>query len=180
MFLTFDANVYREFKDFFYENYTATVVKRIRHDPIAWLNSLPIVEYAHVLLVITAHRYGSEPTQYIEILYNRMIAPILNRYYSELEMYRFNRALVVNRFYSMRKLAPKEGRVNLKTKCGFCTAKTRSMIRMICEKYNFLKDLGLDHPKVQNFIAFVERVASHSTLENWKKEFEEYNETEVP
>jgi len=156
------------------ENYCLETVKLIRTNPLKWLCSLPMVEYAHILEVFTAHHLGGEPTQYVKILYNRMFVPVLRKYYQELELYRFNRALVMRDYASMAKIKPTDGAPTLNKKMSLCTSKTRSLLCQICEDYHWMKDLGEQHPKVLWYIQKLEDLYKDTKLESWLTQLNEY------
>ncbi len=159
-----------DFPETYGENYCLDTVKLIRKDPYKWLMSLPMYEYAHVLTVFTAHHLGGEPTQYVKTLYNRMLTPILTRYYRDLEWYRFQRSVVMRKYDNSQVEIPKEGAVNLKCKMKFCTCKVRAMLCQICEEYTWLKDLSPKHPKTLWLIEMIRRLAHDYEYERWMEE----------
>lgn len=158
------------------ENYCLETVKLIRTNPQKWLCSLPMVEYAHILEVFTAHHLGGEPWQYVKILYGKMFAPVLRRYYYDLETYRFNRALDMRRYASMEELRPEKPAIVLKGKLAMCTAQTRELLCQICEDYHWMKDLGLHHPKVLWYIEELEKLTKDVEYDQWLAELKKFAE----
>lgn len=161
--------LFKSYPEYLAENYDETTIKKIRKDPKSWLNSLPMVEYAHVLTVYTSHLLGGNPKQYIRVLYSRMLAPILKRYYLELEWYRFHRSVRARNYWSTFKMAPKEGVIQMRSKMGLCTCKCRELMCRICEEYKWLKDLPEDHPKTIMLINELEDMAKDTQLIEWQE-----------
>ncbi len=81
------------YRDILGENYDKQVLEKIVQNPVAWVNSLPIHEYAHVMLRVAAQNFGGDPRQYVEVLWNKMLIPVMARYYMNLEKYRFYKAV---------------------------------------------------------------------------------------
>jgi len=173
-----------DFPETYGENYCIDTVRLIRKDPYKWLMSLPMYEYAHVLTVFTAHNLGGEGSQYVTTLHNRMMMPILTRYYKDLELYRYRRAMRLRRYDLINKDVPGEGVVQLKCKMKFCTAKTRAILCQICEEYKWLKDLSPKHPKTLWLIEKLNDLARDYEYEKWMEELqaflEELKDKEVP
>lgn len=119
----------------FAENYSPQVVRRIRDNPRTWLNTLPMTEYAHVLMFITAHNLGGEPTKYVTELYNQRMSPVLKEYYQELELYRMKRAMAKRRYFETEKYLEGKSANELRTCMRMCTRRTRELLRKICEDY---------------------------------------------
>lgn len=149
------------------ENYSPKTMQTIREDPKSWLNSLPMVEYAHVLTMLTAHNQGGEPTKYIKILHNKLMMPILMRYYQELEWYRFMRATFMRQYWSMHKIAPPESHINLRTKLGLCTARVRRILRHICYDYGELKNFEIDSQRITNYMTEIQAWVDIGELGSW-------------
>ena len=168
--------LFKSYPEYLAENYDETTIKKIRKDPRSWLNSLPMVEYAHVLTVYTSHHLGGEPKQYVRVLYSRMLAPILKRYYLELEWYRFNRAVRARNYWSTFKLAPKEGVIQMRSKMGLCTCKCRELMCRVCEEYKWLKDLPEDHPRTIMLINELEDMAKDTQLIEWQERLAKFLE----
>lgn len=163
-----------DFPENLHENYCHETVKQIKKDPLKWLCSLPMVEYAHILTVFTAHHLGGDPEQYVKILHHRMLAPVLRRYYQELEDYRYKRALKMRHYASKLKITPSEPATVLKKKMKFCTTKTRAILCQICEEYHWLKDLNPNHPKLLWLIQKLEDLCKDTELINWTEILNDY------
>jgi hypothetical protein len=89
--------------DQFGENYTHETFKSIREKGnIKWLCSLPMFEYAYTLVVDTAYRCGGKYEKYVDDLFTQRMLPILNQYHSKLMHYRFRRAILEQKWASMR------------------------------------------------------------------------------
>ena len=161
--------LFKSYPEYLAENYDETTIKKIRKDPRTWLNSLPMVEFAHVLTVYTSHHLGGNPLKYIRVLYSRMLAQILKRYYLELEWYRFHRSVRASNYWSTFKLAPQEGVIQMRDKMGLCTCKCRELMCLICEEFKWLKDLPDDHPKVIMLINELEDMAKDEELIKWQQ-----------
>lgn len=162
----------REFPDMLGENYSPDVKAKIRDNAMAWLHSLPMVEYAHVMLVVAYHHLGGCPKHYLEILYNLLMQPVLRRYYRELEAYRLNRYLIMNHNWEDRKITPKCTANSLKNKLSYCTCRTRRALRYLCEQFAYLKDLDINDRRLQYFIAGVNELAENGDIVNWDESFE--------
>ena len=161
--------LFKSYPEYLAENYDETTIKKIRKDPKSWLNSLPMVEYAHVLTVYTSHLLGGNPKKYIRVLYSRMLANILKRYYLELEWYRFHRSVRARNYWSTFKMAPQEGVIQMRSKMGLCTCKCRELMCRICEEFKWLKDLPDDHPKTIMLINELEDMAKDTQLIEWQE-----------
>lgn len=168
--------LFKSYPEYLAENYDETTIKKIRKDPKSWLNSLPMVEYAHVLTVYTSHLLGGDPKKYVRVLYSRMLANILKRYYLELEWYRFNRSVRARNYWSTFKMAPREGVIQMRSKMGFCTCKCRELMCCICEEFKWLKDLPDDHPKTIMLINELEDMAKDTQLIEWQERLEAFLE----
>lgn len=130
MFLTWP-----DFPECFLENYTPEVVRKIRENPKSWLNTLPMVEYAHVLMVLTAHHLGGEPTRFVEVLYKQRLSPVLTEYYKALEEYRFWRSMSKRQYASFVELYKDKHPNALRWAMRNCTKQTRARLREICEDF---------------------------------------------
>ena len=168
--------LFKSYPEYLAENYDETTIKKIRKDPKSWLNSLPMVEYAHVLTVYTSHLLGGDPKKYVRVLYSRMLANILKRYYLELEWYRINRSVRARNYWSTFKMAPREGVIQMRSKMGFCTCKCRELMCCICEEFKWLKDLPDDHPKIIMLINELEDMAKDTQLIEWQERLKEFLE----
>ena len=168
--------LFKSYPEYLAENYDETTIKKIRKDPKSWLNSLPMVEYAHVLTVYTSHLLGGDPKKYVRVLYSRMLANILKRYYLELEWYRFNRSVRARNYWSTFKMAPREGVIQMRSKMGFCTCKCRELMCCICEEFKWLKDLPDDHPKTIMLINELEDMAKDTQLIEWQERLKAFLE----
>lgn len=168
--------LFKSYPEYLAENYDETTIKKIRKDPKSWLNSLPMVEYAHVLTVYTSHLLGGDPKKYVRVLYSRMLANILKRYYLELEWYRFNRSVRARNYWSTFKMAPREGVIQMRNKMGFCTCKCRELMCCICEEFKWLKDLPDDHPKIIMLINELEDMAKDTQLIEWQERLKAFLE----
>lgn len=168
--------LFKSYPEYLAENYDETTIKKIRKDPKSWLNSLPMVEYAHVLTVYTSHLLGGDPKKYVRVLYSRMLAHILKRYYLELEWYRFNRSVRARNYWSTFKMAPREGVIQMRSKMGFCTCKCRELMCCICEEFKWLKDLPDDHPKTIMLINELEDMAKDTQLIEWQERLKAFLE----
>ena len=154
------------------ENYDEQVVEKIRQNPIGWLNSLPMTEYAHVLLVITAHNFGGAPKQYLELAWNRLLIPILTRYYMELEKYRFWKAAKTRVYMSHLDVWQYPGWVTLRADLCTCTAKVRSAMRLILGSWGKLVNRPYDDPAVVKLCALCRRFTTDFELDKWIDELE--------
>lgn len=170
MMRAFDVELFfRSYPDFVGENFSPRQMWKYKNETKSWLNTLPINEYAYVLMAYTAHHNGGDPTQYVKILYNQMLLPVVASYLKQLAHYRFMRAVEMRKYFSWRKIAPAEGHVTMKTKFGMCTCKTKCLLRKICDDYRWLKDRPEDDPKVQNVIRVIKELTEicDEGLEKW-------------
>lgn len=158
------------------ENYDNETIKRIRKDPVSWLNSLPLVEYAHTLVVLTAHTLGGEPRQYVNILYNLLMQPVIMRYYRELEKYRFERALTMRKWPTTMKIMPAESHIILRGKMRKCTAKVKGILRQICDDYAFIKSFPIHHIKVQMLSTEIKRMSMMMDPIDWSDHLKKFVE----
>jgi len=79
-------------------NYTHDTIQRIKEGgDLKWLCSLPMYEYAYVLVVQAALRYGGDLNPFISDLYKTRMNPILKAYYDKLITYRIHRAILIER-----------------------------------------------------------------------------------
>lgn len=156
------------------ENYTGTVLKKIRANPKAWLCSLPMYEYAHVCLVFTAHTVGGDPELHVKELYNKMLLPVVMFYYEHLEAYRVKRSIGVRKYWSLRKQMPEEGLVHLKCKMGICTKYIRALLRHICNDYRFLLQFGKDSVRYRMYLKMIQELLLNCEMEDWEKRLAEF------
>lgn len=151
------------------------VYRKLRDDPIGWLNTLPMYEYAHVMMKVCAHHLGGHPAQYVKVLFNLLLSPLLTRYYKELELHRFMDAEIERQYDRPRTLAEKnETRVGCRNKMCMCTARTKAAIRFMCEQYTFMKDLPLSDSKIQYWSRFVAHLAEFGNIKDWNDEMKKF------
>ena len=151
------------------------VYRKMRQDPIGWLNTLPMYEYAHVMMKLMAHHLGGNPVQYVKVLYNLLLSPILTRYYKELELYRFKDAEIERQYDIPRYLADKnETRVGCRNKMCMCTAHVKMVIRYLCDIYTWMKDKPLDDALVQYWTKFVKKIAEEGDIKDWLPELKQF------
>lgn len=85
-----------------HENIDHDVIEKIKNNPKKWLYSLPMFEYAYVLTVLTAMKYGGSLDPYYEDLYLQRMNPILKMWYDRLARYRIRRMIHAGEFASMK------------------------------------------------------------------------------
>lgn len=83
------------------ENYCHEMVDKIKNHPRKWLASLPMFEYAYVLVTATAMRHGGKIEPYVTNLYETKMNPILKAYYDKLMHYRFRRTILMRHYASL-------------------------------------------------------------------------------
>ncbi len=156
----FDVELlFQSYPDFLGENFSPEQIHKFRRETTSWLNTLPMYEYAYVLMHYTAHHLGgNNPVQYPNFLFNELLLPVVNSYLKQLTWYRFMRATEMRKYFSMRKICPKEGHVTMKTKFGLCTARTKELLRHICEDYKWIKSLEDNDPKRTQFAKIIRRI----------------------
>ena len=175
MIRAFDVeHFFKSYPDFVGENYSPRQMWEYKNNTKSWLNTLPIAEYAFVLMHFTAHHLGGEPTQYVNILYNKMLNPVIACYLRHLTFYRFMRSVEMRKYFSCMKIAPAEGHVTLKTKFGLCTARVKCILRKICSDYKYLKDLREDDPRVKQIIKIIKTLMTEfdDQLDKWPDVYE--------
>jgi hypothetical protein len=160
------------------ENYDLQVVEKIQQNPIGWANSLPMTEYAHVMLVITAHNSGGKPRQYIDLVWNRMLIPILSRYYMDLEKYRFCKAMRSRAYNSLTDEWKNIGPITMRDQLGTCTAKIRRAIRVVLSRWSKFVDKPYDNPDILRICEWCKKLSEDTELDGWLKELENRLETD--
>lgn len=76
-------------------NYIEATAKQIKAmGDYKWLCSLPMYEYAFVLVSSTAIKFGDDPVSYYNNLYVKRMIPILEAYYKRLMRYRIDRSIL--------------------------------------------------------------------------------------
>ena len=98
-----------------------------------WLASLPMYEYAYVLLTATMYRLGGKPEDYIEDLYKQRMAPILDAYYKKLAEYRVNCLLIARHDESMHAKLKTMSMTDETAKMRLYAYKTRKALRSVCD-----------------------------------------------
>lgn len=122
--------------DQFGENYTHETYKSIREKgAIKWLCSLPMFEYAYILVVDTAYKYGGKPEPYIEDLFNTRMIPILNQWYQKLMTYRFHRSILEQKFESMKNILKDSDVMKEYRDIRVYALKTRKALRGVVQDY---------------------------------------------
>lgn len=84
------------------ENYNHETWDKIKDHPRKWLASLPMWEYAYVLVVACAVQRGGKLDKYLDDLYTIRMNPILKAYYDRLVRYRIHRAILMRQYESMK------------------------------------------------------------------------------
>lgn len=118
------------------ENYvhcTAKIIKKM--GDLKWLNSLPMFEYAFVLVTSTAIKFGSDPESYYNDLFVKRMLPILNAYHKRLMHYRIDRGLLEWGYESRKKLVETQNVVDESRKMETYTQQTRRALREAVEDY---------------------------------------------
>ena len=154
------------------ENYDLQVVEKIRQNPIGWANSLPMTEYAHVMLVVASHNTGGKPMQYLELVWNRMLVPILARYYMDLEKYRFWKAMKSRAYHSLSDVWKTPGHITMRAHLGNCTAKTRRAIRVVLSRWSKFVDRPYDDPEILHICEWCKKLTEDTELDAWLEELE--------
>lgn len=108
---------------------------KFNNAPKRWLASLPMFEYAHVLTVVTAMRVGGKPEKFVDDLYQIRMNPILKEYYDKLAHYRFNRALFMRKYESMKSRINGKYLTDELAKMRAFAMKTRKALRNVCRDF---------------------------------------------
>lgn len=117
------------------ENYNAGVAKKIRDNPAAWLNSLPMYEYAFVVIQTAAEKYGGELPPFLDDLYDTRMVPILEAYYKKLMRYRVHRAILMRNYDSFRRIITEHSVIEEKAKMQKYAMQTRMALRAVAAQF---------------------------------------------
>ena len=154
------------YRDILGENYDKQVLEKIIQNPVAWVNSLPIHEYAHVMLRVAAQNFGGDPRQYVEVLWNKMLIPVMTRYYMNLEKYRFYKAVKERDYVNHRYMLPLCGVCTTKGEITICTAVVKQLIRDLCGLWKWLHNRPYDDPVILSIEEFCTKLMTGAEFED--------------
>ena len=166
-------NLYR---DILGENYDEKVLEKMVNNPIAWVNSLPMSEYAHVMLRVATERYGGDPRQYLEVLWYKMIVPVLAAYYMELERYRFYKHYMKEDYINLKYILPAKGVGRWREEIVMCTCVVKRLIRELCGVWQYLANKPYDDPFMVKLCNFCGSLMQGKTYDEVAKQVTEVKE----
>ena len=117
------------------ENYNHETWELIKDHPRKWLASLPMWEYAYVLVVICATQRGGTLDKYIDDLYKQRMNPILKAYYDRLVVYRIHRAILMRKYESMKNVLTDTSVAQELEEMRKYTIKTRRALRSVVKDF---------------------------------------------
>ncbi len=119
-----------DYPECFGENYNHETVARIKEEGATkWLCSLPMFEYAYVLIMDAIEKYGGRVAPYIEELFSERMLPILNEYHKKLIEYRAFRMIHMRCYNSHHKIISDGGLRQKYHELQMLTKKTRVSLR---------------------------------------------------